>query len=163
MKNKLPPDHDLLAKKMVFQACVDAALKSNRKTMKVTIRDKLRLINDELIMFKDSKISYKIIRSLIKEKLELNVSEQTLREHCQQELGFFKRERNKENKSKIDASTTAQELNNNSAIDASIRPEQASRLQDLQETELVTDSNKTALSTSISKQTKSLLNQLENY
>jgi len=163
MKNKLPPDQDLLAKKMVFQACIEAALKSNRKTMKVTIRDKLRLINNELIMFKDSKISYKIIRSLLKEKLELNVSEQTLREHCQQELGFFKRGNNKENKSKIDTDTTLQELNKNPEIDASSRPEQPSRQESSQETEVVTDSNPTTLSKNINKQTVLLLNQLENY
>ena len=91
MKKTLPSDHDIAKKKSLFSESVQLALNHNRKNMKVTVRDKLRLINDELERFKDSGISYKIICSLLSEKLNLYVSEQTLREHCQQELEFDKR------------------------------------------------------------------------
>ncbi len=91
MKKTLPSDHDIAKKKSLFSESVQLALNHNRKNMKVTVRDKLRLINDELERFKDSGISYKIICSLLAEKLNLYVSEQTLREHCQQELEFDKR------------------------------------------------------------------------
>jgi len=91
MKKILPSDHDIARKKSLFSESVQVALSHNRKNMKVTVRDKLRLINDELARFKESGISYKIICSLLADKLNLYVSEQTLREHCQQELAFDKR------------------------------------------------------------------------
>lgn len=92
MKKVLPSDPEIIRKKTQFGEGVLATLSQNRKTVKVTVRDKLRLVNDELELFKDSGISYRIICSLLADKLGLHVSEQTLREHCQQELGFGKRE-----------------------------------------------------------------------
>lgn len=91
MKKSLPSDSDITRKKTLFSEGVLATLRQNRKTVKVTVRDKLRLVNDELSHFKDSGISYRIICSLLADKLGLHVSEQTLREHCQVELGFGKR------------------------------------------------------------------------
>ena len=91
MNHNLPSDTDLLSKKIGLDNKISQALTSNKKTVKVTVRDKLRLINEQLLRFKNSGISYKIIRRILKEELHLNVSEQTLREHCQQELNFTKR------------------------------------------------------------------------
>lgn len=91
MKKKLPPDHEISRNKSVFAESVDLALNSHRKTAKITVRDKLRLVNDELIKFKDTGISYRIICALLADKLGLHVSQQTLRDHCQEELGFSKR------------------------------------------------------------------------
>jgi hypothetical protein len=91
VKKILPSDQDINRKKALFSESVQATLSQNRKSVKVTVRDKLRLIHDELGRFKDSGISYRIICSLLADKLSLYVSEQTLREHCQQELGFGKR------------------------------------------------------------------------
>lgn len=92
MKKTLPTDQDIMHKKGLFSEGVRSALEQPRKTVKVTVRDKLRLLNDELIRFKGSGISYQIICRLLADKLGLLVSEQTLREHCQRELGFVKRE-----------------------------------------------------------------------
>jgi len=91
MKTKLPDDQELIAKKHALNEAIDNALASNRKTNKITVRDKLRLLNDELIRFKTSGVSFKVVRGLLAERVGLNVSEQTLREYCQQELGFKKR------------------------------------------------------------------------
>jgi len=91
MITKLLSDNDLIAKRTILNNEIDTILASNRKTLKTTVRDKLRLLNDELIRFKSSGVSYKIIRSLLDDRVGLKVSEQTLREHCQQELGFIKR------------------------------------------------------------------------
>jgi len=91
MKIKLPSDDDLLVQITALDNRISHALTNSRKTAKITVRDKLRLINDQLLRFKESGISYKIIRAILKEELQLNVSEQTLREHCQQELNFRKR------------------------------------------------------------------------
>ena len=81
----------LISKKESINNSISESLSSERKTLKITVRDKLRLLNSELIRFKNSGISYRIIRALLLERAALNVSEQTLREHCQQELGFQKR------------------------------------------------------------------------
>jgi len=91
MTSTLPSDEEILKKTDLLNALIDATLASKRKTNKVTVRDKLRLLNNELIRFKTSGVSFKVIRSLLAERVGLNVSEQTLREHCQQELGFKKR------------------------------------------------------------------------
>jgi hypothetical protein len=91
MSTQLPSDLDVTNNKIDFAESIAAVLGCQRKTAKVTVRDKLRLLNDELVKFKHSGISYQIICELLKDKVGIQVSTQTLREHCQQELGFDKR------------------------------------------------------------------------
>jgi len=101
MKNQkitLPDDDLLLSQKEDLSLGITNALNSHKKTNKTTVRDKLRLLNNELIRFKGSGISYKIIKGVLLERLNLKVSEQTLREHCQQDLGFEKRSTKNVNK-----------------------------------------------------------------
>ncbi len=91
MTSTLPSDEEILKKTYLLNGVIDTTLASKRKTNKVTVRDKLRLLNEELIRFKTSGVSFKVIRGLLADQVGLHVSEQTLREHCQQELGFKKR------------------------------------------------------------------------
>lgn len=147
---KLPPDDELITKKENLNLGITTALNSPRKTIKITIRDKLHLFNNELLRFKNSGISYKIIRRILAEQLELFVSEQTLREHCQQELGFKKRKERKAVNNKIKTS--------NSGTAGDVK-EQAST----EKLESVKKENPTYISENITYQTQSLINQLEDY
>ena len=81
----IPKKRDELREAVLHQ------LKQPNKTVKVTVRDQLREFKIELMLFKESQISYALIRQILLDKVGLIVSEQTLREYCQQELGFIKR------------------------------------------------------------------------
>jgi len=186
MKKNLPPDQELLDQKTELQAGIDEVLQRSRKTMRVTVRDKLRLFNDELIRFKDSGISYKIIRNLLKEKLGLKVSEQTLREHCQQELGFVKRGSKKPSqlsmtRTKPQAFAPASDRTNTVSAeyitkqathkkDETLNSQRSVRLsaQDItqatpQTTAIPSPIKQNSLSEQITRQTESMLNRLEDY
>ena len=186
MKNDLPLDEELLSQKAVLQASIDEALQSPRKTLKITVRDKLRLLNDELIRFKDTGISYRIIRRLLREKLGLKVSEQTLREHCQQELGFVKRSSQKakalseksawkktKNRPKGILAKTPTELTNDSNPEKPHSPrsaqsstdfsERSSKPQTAQATQINSQIKQASVSEQITQHTESMLNKLEDY
>jgi len=160
MKIKLPTDDDLLVQITALDSRISHALTSRSKTAKVTVRDKLRLLNDQLLRFKDSGISYKIIREILREELQLNVSEQTLREHCQQELNFPKRgavvtDNRKETvgiQSNMNETGSAQYIANS-------EHEQASRKTNAQGNSPLSD----ALSTQLTEQTTTLIKQIEDY
>ena len=62
---------------------------------KETVRDKLTLIRHILVVFKGKHVPYSTIQQLIKDELDLSVSDFTLRKFCQDELGFPKRFQNK--------------------------------------------------------------------
>jgi len=159
MITKLLSDDDLIAKRTILNNEIDTILASNRKTLKTTVRDKLRLLNDELIRFKSSGVSYKIIRSLLDERGGLKVSEQTLREHCQQELGFIKRGQT------VTSHTTSRETKIATAQgqqpihDLEQRQEQVNRTT----TEITSSLVDLPVSEQINQQTTELLNRLENY
>ena len=150
MKNNAHIDDELLSKKEALNEGISAALNSHKKTIKITIRDKLREFNTEIIRFRNSGISYKVIREVIKNKLGLNVSEQTLREHCQQELGFQKR-------------------GVHIAIDQAIGPKNTATVEQLnqqQTTKYTGQKNKSSQSIKaeqINEQTQSLINKIEDY
>lgn len=150
MKNNAHIDDELLSKKEALNEGISAALNSHKKTIKITIRDKLREFNTELIRFKNSGISYKIIREVIKNRLGLKVSEQTLREHCQQELGFQKRGIHI-------AMDQAIELKNTSTT------EQLNLQQTTDYTGPKNQSSQTTKAEQINQQTQSLINKIEDY
>ncbi len=149
MKKKLPSDSEIICKKILFSESVKAVLSDNRKTVKITVRDKLRLLNNELVKFKESQISYRIIVGLLADKLGLFVSEQTLREHCQNELGFVKRMHGKVNqKIPLRSAQTTQQVTKQF-------PEQ--------QFVCVTPTTQPLTNVQLAMQTEQLVNQLENY
>jgi hypothetical protein len=181
MKKTLPSDHDISEKKSLFSQSVQVTLSQNRKNVKVTVRDKLRLVNDELIRFKESGISYKIICSLLADKLNLYVSEQTLREHCQQELGFGKRVTGigTGNKTAARPAQVTQQAERTLTNQAPVGIEATVQKATTKEIELITKINKqmtteqvysqptqqiaAKISGQIAEQTEKLINQLEDY
>lgn len=59
-------------------------------TNKETVIGKLNIIEGQLLKLKHKAIPYRVLVKLIKDELNLNVSEQTLRLYCQKKLGFQK-------------------------------------------------------------------------
>jgi hypothetical protein len=182
MKKTLPSDQDINRKKTLFSESVQEALNHPRKTVKVTVRDKLRLINDDLGRFKNSGISYRIICSLLADKLGLHVSEQTLREHCQQELGFDKRTTGTgtSRKSEMQSAPATQQVNGTSAVqvaalvapthhqkETSRENEQIAEVTKQSTTEQISHQPPQPLVTrsgsQITTQTEKLFNKLEDY
>ncbi|MGD7037273.1 hypothetical protein [Methylotuvimicrobium buryatense] len=163
MKTKLPPDHEISQNKSAFAESVDLALNSHRKTAKITVRDKLRLVNDELIKFKDTGISYRIICALLADKIGLYVSQQTLRDHCQQELGFGKRETGKSIAKKTlkrTSQATGQGTQSGSGKTQSITDERGTgQLSDA----IRSHSTATDVKNQITEQTNKIFNALEDY
>ena len=94
-KKALPSDDFINSKKDSFKEYLEqvASGEVDLSTKKETATDKLELIKDELLLLKDKNISYSIISKLLEEKLDLKISEQTLRAFCQSRLGFPKKER----------------------------------------------------------------------
>ena len=170
MKSKLPSDQQLITQKAHLNGWINDALNSQRKTMKVTIRDKLRLLNEELILFKNSGISFRIIRGLLRDRLGLEVSEQTLREHCQKELGFLKRGQMDSDADRNALRGTLQKHLFHSTTTTTPPPFMGTNGVDAASPETVKESAAisterlaTAVSAQITAQTQTLINQLEDY
>lgn len=163
MTKKLPSDQDIVRRTPGFAESVDLALNSHRKTAKITVRDKLRLVNDELIKFKDSRISYRIICALLVDKLGIHVSQQTLRDHCQQELGFGKRETaitSGKKTAKRTSQATGQGTKSGSGKTQSITDERGTgQLSDA----IRSHSTATDVKNQITEQTNKIFNALEDY
>ena len=160
MKNKLPNDDDLLVKITALDNRISHALTNSRKTAKITVRDKLRLINEQLLRFKESGISYKIIRAILKEELQLNVSEQTLREHCQQELNFRKRGAVATDEDENSGESSSIKKGVDRAKNGSITP--ANPLSTQASTQEHSNHIDT-ISTQLTQQTTTLIKQIEDY
>jgi len=87
---KLPSNEQILAKKAEFRAFAEQVAKGEIQIYrKETIADKLRLVKEELILLKG--IPYSNIKAILKDQLNMAVGEDTLRQFCQQELGFDKK------------------------------------------------------------------------
>lgn len=78
------------------------------KNEKETVANKLMLIKNELILLKDKKIPYSILAKMIEENIELKVSEQTLRQFCQEKLGFPKATRKIKDKVELKANKNSE-------------------------------------------------------
>jgi len=181
MTSTLPSDEEILKKTYLLNGVIDTTLASKRKTNKVTVRDKLRLLNEELIRFKTSGVSFKVIRGLLAEQVGLHVSEQTLREHCQQELGFKKRAKSSSsetcNSGKLndhcsnDALFTQDQPQVTPSLHGLIAPssEQEQNKVAVRDTEIETTLppakpvNNPTVSNTIQQQTTELLDQLEDF
>jgi len=146
MKNNTHLTNELSSKKEALNKGISEALNISKKTIKVTIRDQLREFNSELIRFKNSGISYKLIRVIIKDRTGLKVSEQTLREHCQQELGFQKRGSYQD--IEMISTTATEQLDLQLPVENKDPPEPSMQLKKAEQ---------------ISKQTQSLINKIEDY
>ncbi len=73
-----------------FREMVAAAIETTRAKASPK-QAELHSIADELARVRDSGLSYATLRPLIEESFGIVVSEQTLRQFCQQELGFSPR------------------------------------------------------------------------
>lgn len=115
-KDQLPSNEDINSKKdeamKIFQEVIDG----NRtvKAGKETLTDKLNLIRDQLMMFKDKAITYGAMKQLVEDAFDLKVSEQTLRQYCQNTLGFEKRRKtgNSDAPKKLEATKTQNKKDN---------------------------------------------------
>ncbi|BCG62916.1 MAG: hypothetical protein methR_P0587 [Methyloprofundus sp.] len=58
------------------------------RTKKETVSDRLKLLSDELLLMKGQKMPYSILCTIVTDKTGLQVSEQTLRKFCQENLDF---------------------------------------------------------------------------
>lgn len=92
-KPSLPSDEFINKKKGLLSAELEKAAQGTYKGKRETVTDKLELIKDELAPLKDKGIPYTVLRQIIKDQLDLEVSEQTLRAFCQSRLGFPKKQR----------------------------------------------------------------------
>jgi len=91
-KNSLPANEEIQQHKKQFSERAERVISGiERVGAKETVTDKLELIRNELMLFKDKHIAYTIIQQLIKDEFDLVVSDFTLRKFCQNELGFPKR------------------------------------------------------------------------
>lgn len=101
-KVDLPSDEFIESKKSVLKGYLDKVVAGEIETRpkRETASDKLMLIKDELMMLKDKKIPYTVLRQILIDQLDLTVSEQTLRAFCQSRLKFPKQERKNANDNK---------------------------------------------------------------
>ena len=68
-------------------------------SQKETITDKLNVIKNELLVFKNKNISYSILSKILFETIGLKISEQSLRSYCQNQLNFPKKSKSKNKRS----------------------------------------------------------------
>jgi len=95
---KYPTDKEINERKLSFDVFIDQLEKNDFKVEehKETVATKLELIRDEIMRYKGTNISYKIMCQHIEENVALKISEQSLRTYCQNNLGFPKgRKKNK--------------------------------------------------------------------
>lgn len=89
-KKHMPSNEAIINKRESFIEFVES---SDIKHKRDTVSDKLLLIKDQLQLLKDKNIPYRTLKEMIKAHFDLVVSEQTLRQFCQENLGFEKQVR----------------------------------------------------------------------
>lgn len=89
-RNSLPSDEDILIKKPNFlQYAKKVAAGEIKLARKETLSDKLMLVRDELNLLRG--VPYSALKLILQEQLGLSVGDDTLRNFCQEELGFDKK------------------------------------------------------------------------
>lgn len=93
----LPSDEAILGNKMALRDFAQKVASGEIKLrQKATLADKLHLISDELRLMEG--VPYGTLRAILKDHVGLVVGEDTLRQYCQNELGFAKKPNVKFNK-----------------------------------------------------------------